>query len=108
MRIKKEQIEMIQKVIDLKKENPAAEIKVCVDNDLSEDHGWTSHKIQKVELSSWINVNDSIYTDEDLAKDAIEDMFFDDEKDLEKLSFKTNSYFEKHAVGAICIFTVVN
>lgn len=58
------QIELVNKIVQLSKENPDAEIKLCVSNDLAADFGWTAHKIKRVELSSWLVINEMCFNGE--------------------------------------------
>ena len=59
-----DQREMLAEALRLAKENPEAEIHVCVASDeLLEDYAWTGHVITRVELGWWYVHNERIFTD---------------------------------------------
>lgn len=101
------QIEFVRKILLLAAKNPKAEIRICVDNEFAAEFGWTSHKIRKVELSVWIELNERIYTDECSAKDEIANLLWDDNEDLNDLEFDrlVDDYFDNNSTDAICVFT---
>jgi hypothetical protein len=101
----KEQIEFIKEILRLKEENPNAEIKICVDNEFAEDCGWTSHRIKRVELCSWIVIGEHIYTDEDLAKDDLMDELYISDLSTKDSNSLVDMHFSEGAVEAICVFT---
>lgn len=105
MKTQRDFIKEIQKLAD---DNPKAPIKICVDSEEVLDYGWTAHKITRVELSCWIEFDERIYTDEDIAKDAIGEMLYDSgTKDLSDSDYQTmiDKYFSEHAIEAICVYT---
>ncbi len=102
------QLELVNKIQALKLENPDALIRICVDNDeLTDDHRWTVHEITRVELAAWIELDDTVYTGEHDAKEAIEEMIYDNNKPLEKETFNSlvDEYFSTHCIDAICVYT---
>lgn len=104
------QIELVNKIVELQKSNPDAEIKICVSNDLADDCGWTVHKISRVSLDNWIEVNEGIFTDEDTAKDEIMDMLYDEIPKVhsaKEFNSLVDDYYNKHAITAICVYTSV-
>lgn len=103
------QREWIVKIVALALKNPEAKIKFCVDNELVADFGWTAHEIKRVAATMWIEAGERIYTDEDLAKDEIADMLYDDNRNrrLNQLDFDSlvDKYFRENSIKAICVFT---
>ena len=103
---KKTQLELITEVAALALVNPLAKIKICVDNELADEFGWTAHEIRSVKLTIWIEIDERIYTDEDSARDAIGDMIYDNRKiSLNNLDVQIDKYLKDNSITAICIFT---
>ena len=57
---------MIQKLLQMIKENPSLEIKFMIsNNELCEDFPWTNQFITSVKVCPWIIYGDQIFTDYD-------------------------------------------
>lgn len=98
-----EQIEFIQKIIDLKKQNPDMDIRFCIDSgDVLDIHRWSYHKIYHVEIRPWYQTGEVIWTNEDdirtaIADDLITNGYTDDESLID--------FGYDRCEKAICIFT---
>lgn len=103
------QLEMVKKIISLAVAHPEAKINFCVDDDFAAEFGWTKHKIKRVGLTTWIEVDERIYTDEDSAKDGIADMLYDgNNRELSQQDFDylVDEYFRENSTESISVFTV--
>ncbi len=69
------QLEYLEKAVQLKRENPGADIHICVaSEEMQLDFGWTAHEISRVELGYWYCPGtEQIYTDVDEVIEKLSD-----------------------------------
>lgn len=102
----KTQVEFLEEILKLKKENPEMDIIFCVACDeLMENLSWTGHEISRVEISDWYCDDERIYTD----GDEVFELFCDSlyvkgmtEAEIEALAEKA---VEENMTQMICVFT---
>lgn len=102
----KTQVEFLEEILRLKKENPDFEIHFCVaSEEVAEFSKWTNHKITHVSVLPWLQNDEKILISEKDIRD-----FFVGETDLEYWSKEDLSKFvsDRYAAAvklAICVFT---
>lgn len=100
----KKQEEFLQEVLELKKENPDAEIHFCIDSDEILEYVRTVHKITSVVLCPWFANDERILTDVDEIKELFAEQGTDFMTDDEVNKLVAERY-EKEVKTAICVFT---
>lgn len=73
-------LEYFEKIVELIKENPNAEVRVVVDTDnLNEDYNWCLLNVcGEPKIENLVQINERIY-DEDQYEDAIEQLMYNQE-----------------------------
>lgn len=101
----KTQEEYLLEILDLKKQNPAMEIRFCIDSDQMLEDGWTAHKIGKVEISPWLEDGDEILTEESEIRDHFECLLSDEYKNEAELEKAIDEKYDAEVTEAICVYT---
>ena len=102
----KKQLDFLKDIIELKNQNPDADIVFCVDpNEILEDSSWTAHKITKVKLNKLYEDGENIIADEDQIKDHLGFLLALDVDSDEELVELVNKCYEKNTKMAICVYT---
>ena len=101
----KKQIEFIEEILKLKKENPDFEIVFCIENgEMGEFSGWTSQKIHAVAITDWFINDEDVYQDEDdifeFFYDRIDPNLSDDEAEKKALELT-----KKNSKKVIAVYT---
>ena len=99
------QIEFIEQITRIGRENPDYESHFCVDSDERVvEAGWTAHRITGVNVCKWLVVGEQIITDDDLIVDYFENEFWNECADGTELKRAVENAFEDVPI-AICIHT---
>jgi hypothetical protein len=102
------QEQLLQEILNLKKEHPDLEIKICVsDDDLSDEGGWSLHKISTVKIETWFEANERIYTDESYILDYLEEQVFDEYPDFscKRIRGLAEMRYLEQVKEVICVYT---
>jgi hypothetical protein len=104
---KQTQEQLLQKVLDLKKQRPDLDIKICVSNDdLSDECRYSLHKIASVEIETWFETDEQIYTDYDILE-YFEEQVFDEYPDFsdKRIEALAKRLYLEHKKEVICVYT---
>ena len=102
----KTQVEFLEEILKLKKENPDFEIHFCVaSEEVVEFEKWTQHEITRVEILPWLENGEKIFINEKDIRD-----FFVGESDFdcwskEELDKVVTDRYDAAVKMAICVFT---
>ena len=106
---------MIDKLIELKKENPELPIKIMVDYEVfGGDYGYWEGKIFKIDIDFYCVLGDRIYLGEDEIREELEEMFIDDNTNMSDEDFavlidkKWNEKIDKNEVQKAIIVYINN
>lgn len=102
------QEQFLQEIMDLKKQRPDLEIKICVSNDdLSDEGGWSLHKISSVKVEVWFETDEQIYTDECSIFEYLKEQVFDEYPDFsdKRIEGLAEMRYLEQVKQAICVYT---
>lgn len=103
----KTQEQLLQEIIDLKKQRPDLDIKICVASDDVLEGGWTYHKILSVRVESWFETYERIYIDKSEILEYFEEQVFDEYPNFSDKRIKglAKMRYLEQVKEAICVYT---
>jgi len=110
----KTQEELLQDILNLKKENPELEIHFCIScEEMTDEYGWVKQKISRVEIDPWFEADERIMTDKDEILEyfenelieRFEDEFYGSDIDEDSITEQAQERYDREVIKAICVYT---